>query len=331
MTGPGEVLVEEVPEPVAEEGEVLVDMTSWGLCAGDVAAFKGTNVAIRFPLTLGHEGVGIVRHGATEIEPGTYVMVVPSLTCGQCTACQSGHENHCTKLVVMGVGNPNGLFRNTVSVPASQLIAVSHEVGAIQGALIEPLAIAAHITGRTDVTHRDIAIIGTGVCGITSGIIASGLCAKVTMVDIVMDKARIAAKVGLTDFVLNEGDLQSQLLEGRKGFDIVIDTVGTKEVTDVAITVLRPGGVLVTVAAAAPGRPLVVDYATMYRKELSIIGTRNYTRADFHHAIALLDSGEIDLRPIVTARLPLTRALDGLLMLTEHPEDHVKILLESDI
>lgn len=171
--------------------------------------------------------------------------------------------------------------------------------------------------------------LSSGVTGILSGQVAAHLGAQVTVVDKVADRAAIAAEVGLDDFVLNDGvDLAGKLMDGRSGFDVVIDTVGSDELAAVATTVLRPGGVIVAVAAPTAGAQLTVDYGAVYRKELSLVASRNYTRADFREAIALLDAGHIDPRPLVTARLPLKRAGDALRMLADRPENHVKVRLE---
>lgn len=328
---PRAVFVDEVPPPEYAEGQVLVEMTSYGLCAGDVAAFEGQNVAITYPLTLGHEGLGTVLEAPAQgpLPPGARVIVIPSITCGRCAACLRGKENHCPELVVMGVGDPNGLFRDVISVAPRQLLRVPDTVADDFGALIEPVAIGVHIVGRVAVEGKDVLVIGAGVTGLLSAQVARHRGAMhITVVDKYSGRREISSAMGLDDFVLNDDDdLADLLLAGRDGYDVVFDTVGTDDTTKTASTVLRPGGVMVAVAAPNPSRVLTIDYATIYRKELSVVATRNYTRHDFEEAVALLADGSVDPRPMVTGSYAMTDAEAALSTLAGQPDEHVKIML----
>jgi threonine dehydrogenase-like Zn-dependent dehydrogenase len=91
--------------------------------------------------------------------------------------------------------------------------------------------------------------------------------------------------------------------------------------------VLRPGGRLVLVAVPHGSAPLEMPFADVYRRELSLIASRNYVPDDFIEAIRLLETGAVDPDVMITGRFPLADFATAYAELTRHPERHLKVLL----
>ena len=111
VTAPGEAGVEEVPEPVAAPGEVVVEVERAGVCGTDVEIFTGEMAYLHdgrssYPLRLGHEWCGTV----TEVGPGVdagwrgrRVTGDTMIGCGRCRRCLAGFQHTCDDRQEVGI------------------------------------------------------------------------------------------------------------------------------------------------------------------------------------------------------------------------------------
>src|SRR4051812_11263819 len=113
-------------EPVAGEGEALVQVHMAGLCQTDLEIAKGY---MEFAGILGHEFVGtVVKVGKnTKVAPGSLdwvgkrVVGEINCVCGKCDMCARGLSSHCTRRTVIGILARNGAFAEYVRVPLRNL------------------------------------------------------------------------------------------------------------------------------------------------------------------------------------------------------------------
>lgn len=331
VTGPGGFGVEEADEPVPGCDEVLLRLVSAGICGGDLALLRGRNAVARYPTVLGHECVAqavSVPPVSDSLRVGDYVAVFPTITCGGCRACADGRDNQCPAMRVMGLSHPNGCFAELIAISPRQCVRIAPDVATTFGALIEPMAVASHVVGRSGIGPGDEAIvIGSGVIGLATGLTAKTRgVGRLLAVDRFSSREPVAQALGFDDFTIATGDRLASWVAGHGGVDVVFDTVVTAHTTRVAIGALRPGGRYVAVASAKPGQELTVRYDEFYRKELSVVGCRNYTRRDFASAAELLEDGA-DPRPLVTDDVELEAIREAVAALEDQPDRHLKILL----
>ncbi|MHC4592840.1 MAG: alcohol dehydrogenase catalytic domain-containing protein, partial [Planctomycetota bacterium] len=117
---PGVIAIEQVADPEARPGEVVVDLRAAALNHLDIWVRRGGRVALEWPHLIGSDGAGVVSalgksvHG---VQVGQEVIVNPGLSCGCCEFCRGGEQSLCSDFGIVGMGRP-GTFAEKVAVPA---------------------------------------------------------------------------------------------------------------------------------------------------------------------------------------------------------------------
>lgn len=321
--------------PAPEPGEAVVRIVAAGICASDVAVIRGSNPVARYPVVLGHESIGVVEEAPADapVRPGEWVAIHPTVGCGDCPACRAGRVNQCPRCEVIGINRKGGFFSERTAVPVGQLYPVPPELQSERGVLVEPTAVGVQVNqrGGTQAGERAL-IIGAGVVGTMVAQVARAYgVADVVFVDRLESRREMLARLGFTKFVLADGGpLAEPVLAMGGPVDVVFDVVCTAATIEAGAAALRPGGRLVLIAVPHGTEPVAIPYATVYRRELSLIASRNYTRHAFAEAIRLVAAGAIDEDVMVTGRYPLADFAAAYTDLTGNPERHLKVLLRPD-
>jgi (R,R)-butanediol dehydrogenase/meso-butanediol dehydrogenase/diacetyl reductase len=178
--GREDLRLEQVPEPSPGVGEVKLRVHYNGICGSDLHEYYDGPITTRTtphpltgvsnPVILGHELCGeVVAFGAgvAGIALGDLVAVEPFETCGHCIYCGSGQYNHCGLLALHGYNRAGGGLAQYTVVKRAMVHRLPPGVSALQGALIEPLAIAWHTANRCQVqAGQTVAIHGAGPIGV---------------------------------------------------------------------------------------------------------------------------------------------------------------------
>ena len=300
-----------------------------GICASDLATIRGDNPIAVYPLTLGHESIGVVESApaGAAVAAGDWVTVYPSIGCGHCPACRAGRINHCPTFTVLGISRDGGLFSERVAVGVDQLLPMPPALHGERGALVEPAAVAVHVNrrGGTRAGER-VLIVGAGVVGILTAQVARAYgAAEVILIDRLASRRAVLEQLGFSRFLVAGGDALEQQVGAA--VDVVYDTVCSEATLALGANVLSPGGRLVLVAVPHGTAPLGMPFARIYRRELALIASRNYVPDDFREAIRLLEAGALETAPMVSATWPLADFAAAYADLTGHPERHLKVLL----
>lgn len=150
VTAPGSAVLTDLPDPQAGPGEVVVRVTSCGLCGTDMHILAGELPSARYPGVPGHELAGeivAVGEGVTGLEAGTRVAVDPNMPCGTCDYCRIGRGNLCDDYSAIGVTQDGG-FAELVAVPARCCYVLPDSLSPAAAALVEPLSCAVHGLNR---------------------------------------------------------------------------------------------------------------------------------------------------------------------------------------
>lgn len=301
----GVLAIEERPEPaLTGPADVIVRVRACGVCGTDLHILGDPpGYPARRGVVLGHEMAGDVAAigaGVTNVAVGDRVAIRPILACGTCRACLSGLPNHCADRVDLGVWRDGGLAPRIV-VPASACIPVSAGLPLHLAALTEPLACVVNAVGKARPAAGEHAVVlGAGAIGLLFTAVLKASGTRVTVVEISPARARAAREIGAVQVIDPRAEDLGTLLPA----DIVVDAVGSQFGT--AVGLAAPRGRILLFGLDEHARP-AVPQAQITLKELSVLGSFVGQHA-FPEAIRLLESGLLDLEPVVSHRV----GLDGL-------------------
>lgn len=311
--GEGRLLVKDVPDPTPAPDEVLIEVEACGVCGSDVQII---NVPAGHPSTppviIGHEFVGWVRavgSAVADIKPGTRVVVDPDPKCGACDSCRAGRPANCTNIVALGV-HRDGALAEYVTAPANSVYAISDDVSAEMAALVEPLACVVNGTNRAGIRPGEsVVVFGAGAIGcLFIAVFRASGAARIVAVEPSVHRAPVARAVG-ADIVVTPDEWAAQRAELMpRGADVVVDAVGS--VLPQAIEAAGMGARIVIFGMNGNARP-AVHQVEIVEKGLSILGSyiSNFT---FPAAIRLVESGALNLAPMITATIPLEDTVAGI-------------------
>ncbi|MEO5940647.1 MAG: alcohol dehydrogenase catalytic domain-containing protein [Candidatus Limnocylindrales bacterium] len=311
--GEGRLVIRDVADPEPGPDEVVIEVEACGVCGSDVQII---NVPPGHPSTppviIGHEFVGrvhLVGSAVRDVAIGTRVVCDPDPKCGACESCRAGRPANCVNIVALGVHRDGALAR-FVAAPANSLYPISESVPAELAALVEPLACVVNGTNRAAIRPGESAVVfGAGAIGcLFIAVLKASGAAKVVAIEPSPDRAPVALAVG-ADIVVTPDAWAAQradILAG--GADVVVDAVGS--VLPQAIEAAAMGARIVIFGMNGNARP-PVHQIEITEKGLSILGSyiSNFT---FPAAIRLVESGRLNLAPMITATVPLEDTLAGI-------------------
>jgi len=304
----------EAPMPAPAADEALLRVRRVGICGTDLHIFQG-HLDHRIPLggTIGHETLAEIAEApaASGFRAGERVVVEPLKTCGACRACRMGGAYLCYRLRVLGVEEPGGM-QEYWAVPVANLLRVPATLGDDEAAMIEPLAVATHDVRRAEVKADDaVLVLGGGPIGALIAMVARRRDARVVVSEVNPFRVEILRKLGL-DVVGPEQDPRAfvETWTGGDGADVVFEVTGNPAAVRTMTDVVRVWGTLSMVAIH--GEPLPVDLYRFFARELTMHGSRLYSRQDWEEAIGLAASGAVALAPLVSRRIPLESLQQGM-------------------
>jgi (R,R)-butanediol dehydrogenase / meso-butanediol dehydrogenase / diacetyl reductase len=299
--GGTEVAVADVPEPAPGPGQVLVDVAYTGLCGTDLHICAGEHPRARPGVVLGHEIAGTVAADAGVLTAGTAVVVDPLLSCGRCRTCRDGRPHTCEDLRLIGIDVPGGAAAR-VAVDADRVIPVAMPPDLRLLAFAEPLAVAVRAVRRSGLQlGQEVLVVGGGPIGAAVALCARDAgAARVVLAEPAPERRAFAASLGL-----ETADTAAGLAA-----EVVFDAAGHPAVAAPVVDAAVPGGTVVVVGVH--GEPPPVDLRAGTFKELTVVGTRVYSRRDIRVATALVASGRFDPEPFLTRTATLDEAAGAI-------------------
>lgn len=340
--GRKDVRLDEVPQPTAAPGEVVIRVAACGICGSDLHEYLHGPLYISKaphpltgvvpPVALGHEFCGRVVEvgaGVQTVRRGDRVTVNPCLLCGECAWCRRGQINYCAKLGSVGLSR-DGALAPLVGVPAYGCHLLPPEIDDTQGASVEPLAVAVHAYGRARLTGGErVAVIGAGPIGLlTLQVLKAKGTGWVVIVEPREERRRLARALGADAVIDPEVEdparAVAEMTQGQR-VAVAFECVGSAPAFSTAFRAAGKGGRVVLVGLVPENVPTNLLGLLAHEKE--VVGSSAYVD-EFPEAIRLLAEGRVRIDPLVTARVPLEDALSrGLEALLKREEGHVKILV----
>ena len=343
-------LVDDYKKPVPKEGEALVRVTLAGICNTDYEITKGY---MGYVGILGHEAVGIVEDvnintdkchseankqeilrcaqndAKAEESPNSTnniykhpligKRVVPEISYGckdpNCEWCAKHNYRHCPNRHTLGIWHKDGVFAQYFTMPVEVLFEVPDNVADEQAVFTEPLAAALEINEQLHIKPMDkVVVLGDGKLGLITAIALNAQNLNVTLVGKHQNKLDIARAQGVKTALLNDFKIE-------KIYDVVVEATGSVNGFETSLALTKPRGTLVLKSTVATGKEL--NLAPIVIDEITVLGSRC---GQFPPALRLLESGEIDLTPLISATYEMDDAIEAFEKNKE--KDTLKVLLK---
>jgi 2-desacetyl-2-hydroxyethyl bacteriochlorophyllide A dehydrogenase len=317
---PGEVLVEDVPEPqISHPQDAIVQVQASGICGSDLHIYHG-RVPVEHGFTIGHEYVGTVAEVGSDVERvavGDLVLGCFHSACGTCVACVRGDYHRCLRGRTFGhgshLGNLPGAQAERLLVPRANLTlrrvpeGMSPDValfaGDVMGTGYHAIAHAGTRAGDT------VAVLGLGPVGLCAVQAARATgAAQVFAIDTVQARLELARSFGATAVHLTEEDPKGVVRGAteRLGVDVVVDAVGDPGPLGLAISLCRDAGTISGIGAYAGRGEVTLGLAWL--KGLTVrLGLANVI-AHVDRVLAMMSAGILDPSPLVTHHMSLEQA-----------------------
>ena len=312
---PGNVEFIDVPEPSAGAGQVVIEVRNAGVCGTDLHIFK-SEYLIKPPVTLGHEVCGTIAEvgaGVTRFKVGDRVTVNPSAgrLCGECRYCRVGAPFFCVDRSALGSGMDGG-FAKYCCVRQEIVFHLPGNLDFEVGALTEPFACALQaVVELTLIEPGDLVVVsGPGPIGIMCSMLAKARGARVVLLGTSGDVERLALGRRLgADHVVDVGTEDAKGIVGDLtqgyGADVVFECAGAEASAALCLDLVRKMGRYTQVGLF--GKRLEMDLDKVVVKQVRLQGSMCHTWETWERTLRLLGQDLIDLRPLISRRLPLSR------------------------
>lgn len=333
MMAPGKLKIHDAVEPVAGPGQVRIHVQRIGVCGSDIHVFHGKHPFVTYPLIQGHEYSGVVEsigQGVKDIAVGEKVTATPQEVCGTCPPCRRGQYNACEHLKVRGFQAP-GSAQNYFVTEADKIVKLPATFTYEQGAFVEPVAVAAHSTGRAgDLRGKNVVVAGAGTIG---NVVAQGCksrgAAKVLITDISDFRLQIARKVGIdaTCNVAKESLADAVAREfGDAGYDLAVEVSGVEASLTSLVAGIGKGGTILIVGVY--GDKPQVDMSVICEHELNVMGSMMYRHEDWVQAVKWIASGDVQVDPLVSKHFDFEQFPKAYDFIEEEGERSMKVMID---
>jgi threonine 3-dehydrogenase len=303
--------MEDLPVPTPGPGEVLIRVKAMSICGTDLHIYRWDPWAadhVKVPVTVGHELCGVVvatGEGVAEPVEGTLVSVESHIVCNRCDLCRTGNAHLCRATELLGI-HRDGAYADYVCVPAENAWVDPPDMAYSIASLQENFGNAVHTASSVGVAGSHVLVTGMGPVGLMTLATAIALGARAVYGTDVSDyRLELAEKMGAS-VALNalRDDVAAELraATGGEGFDVLLETSGAAQAIGTGFELLKAGGEAALLGLTSQPIEFDFDDSVIFKGATvrGIFGRRLWET--WFQARGLMDSGAVDLRPVVTHR-----------------------------
>jgi len=316
--------------------DVRIKIDTVGVCGSDVHYYTHGRIGsfvVEAPMVLGHEAAGaIVEVGAavTSLKVGDRVCMEPGIPDPSSRASKLGLYNVDPSVVFWATPPVHGVLTPEVVHPAAFTYRLPDNVSFAEAAMVEPFAVGLQAAVKAKIQPGDTAVVtGTGPIGIMAALAAlAGGCSRVIVSDLMSEKLAIAGRYpGVSTVNIREKNLAEAVAAATRewGADVVFEASGAPKAYDGIQTLLRPGGCLVLIGM--PVAPISLDVSSIAAKEIRIETVFRYANV-FDRALAMIASGKVDLKPLISATFPFEDSIAAFERAAEGRPGDVKLQIQ---
>lgn len=303
--------LQEIPIPVIGEKDILVGVRAAGICHSDAHYRAGRSPMGFMPITLGHEVAGTVEKTGsqvTNVKIGDRVCLHYNITCGDCYYCNTGNEQFCNSVKMLG-HHVDGGYAEYITIPARNAIPLPDEIPFEAGAtLMCASATALHALSKSRIKAGEtVAVFGVGGLGLSAIQLARAMGAvEVYAVDIKPDKLELASEYNAIPIDASRTDAVAEIrkLTRGKGVNVALEMIGLRRTMEQAIDSLGNLGRAVMVGLNQ--QPISINtYAQVLGKEAEIIGSNDHLLSELPLLVEWARRGILDISRVVSQVIPL--------------------------
>lgn len=316
--------------------DVKIKIASVGICGSDVHYYKHGKIgdfSVDQPMILGHEASGVIVEVGSE---------VTNFKVGDRVCMEPGIPNHLSRESMLGMYNidpsvkfwatppVHGCLYEAVVHPANLTFKIPDNVTFDEAAMVEPLSLGVHAARKIGVAPGDTAIVtGAGPIGVIIALaaLASG-CSRIIITDVVQAKLdRVAKYYGdrIIPFNVAKGDLKTFVYDHFPyGADLYFEASGATPAITNAAHYLAPGGKIVFIGMTLA--PVPLDIVAAQVKEIVMYTIFRYAN-DYERAINFIASGQIDVKPLISATYKFEQAVEAFEFAASAPPDVIKTMI----
>jgi len=302
--------IADIPTPIPGSGEVLVHVAACGICGSDVHGYDGSSGRRIPPIVMGHEAAGIVAEvgpGVSDFTAADRVTFDSTISCGTCPYCRRGQINLCDQRRVLGVSCAEyrcaGAFAEYIVVPQRIVYRLPDNLSFAEAAMLEAVSVAVHAVSLSAVTPGDTAlVVGAGMIGLlTLQALRAAGCSSVLVADVDASRLKLAEQIGAAATLqASGGDLLSEIHRRTNGagVDLAVEAVGIDATVRAAVECVRKGGTVTLVGNVAP--EVTLPLQKVVTRQIRLQGSCA-SAGEYPQAIQLMTSGQIQVKPLITA------------------------------
>jgi threonine 3-dehydrogenase len=303
----------EVPEPEVGINDVLVRVTTTGICGTDLHIYawdEWAQAAITPPLVVGHEFVGEVvdvGENVNDFVPGERVSGEGHLVCGRCRNCMAGRRHLCAATESVGVTHP-GAFAEYIALPMTNLWHHDDSVPNDVAAIFDPFGNAVHAALSFPVLGEDVLITGAGPIGqMAAAVVRHAGARHVVITDINPQRLELARAFDVTRTVdvtrERIADVQAEL-GMAEGFDVALEMSGQPSALREILENMAHGGRIALLGI--PTEEIAIDWTTVVFNMLTLRGIFGREMYETWYAMTVMLQSGLDVSPVITHRFPYT-------------------------
>jgi threonine 3-dehydrogenase len=306
------IWMDDVPEPTVGPNDVLIRIRRTAICGTDMHIYNWDSWAqktIPVPLAVGHEYSGEIVEVGSEVrglKPGDRVSGEGHITCGYCRNCRAGRRHLCRNTIGVGVNRP-GCFAEYLSLPAGNAFKLPEAIDDEIASILDPFGNATHTALSFGMVGEDVLITGAGPIGIMATAIARFVGARHVVVTDVNDyRLALARRMGASRAInVTRSSLDDTMKElgMEEGFDVGCEMSGNPAALRELIRTMHHGG-SVALLGIPPG-DTAIDWNEVIFKGLVLKGIYGREMFETWYKMASMLQSGLDLKPIITHRLPI--------------------------
>lgn len=332
---PKHIELREVAAPTAAEltsHQVLINVKRIGICGSEIHSYHGQHPATFYPVVQGHEYSAVVVACGSEVtvcKPGNHITARPQLVCGECNPCKRGQYNVCEHLRVQAF-QADGTAQDYFVVDDDRVVVLPDSISLDLGAMIEPAAVGAHATSRTDVRGKNVVVSGAGTIGNLVAQFCMARGAKSVLITDVSDlRLAKAAECGIPHTLnVTRQPLKEAVKElfGDEGYQVGFEVAGVESSVRSLMETIEKGSDIVVVAVFAKDPALSMFY--LGEHELHFIGSMMYLHEDYLTCIDFIRRGIIHLEPFISNRFAFEQYDEAYKYIDSNRETAMKVLID---
>lgn len=337
LTEPKKIEFRNIDAPKAEDlqaHQVLIKVRRIGICGSEIHSYHGQHPATFYPVVQGHEYSATVVAVGSEVtvcKAGDNITARPQLVCGECGPCKRGQYNVCEHLRVEAF-QADGVAQDYFVTTDDRVVVLPEGMSLDYGAMIEPSAVGAHATSRTELKGKNVVVSGAGTIGNLVAQFCKARGAKKVLITDVSDLRLAKARecgIEYTDNVMNK-PLKDAVKEvfGDEGYQVGFEVAGVESSVRSLMETIEKGSDIVIVAVFAKDPALSMFY--LGEHELRLIGTMIYRHEDYLTAVDYVSKGIVNLEPLISNRFAFEQYDEAYKYIDGNRASTMKVIIDLD-